>query len=148
MYGGFELQNSEISEVTPVTYRIAVSTTNMFFYNAGLKLAYYGSELNTWFFSGSLVVGKSLMLFNHVSGIPTPSGGFKKEATFFCPRVSESLKVNDELRIGLEITFTYVAYKFDPLYINLTTQTYPPGGPCTFLGWGFNLNYFIGKPKA
>lgn len=150
LYGGFEFQNHQLSEVTPVTFRVAIATTNQFFYNAGLKVSYYSSEQNDWFFTASVVGGESWMVFNSVKGIPEPKGGFNKQAIFFSPRICESLRVNDELRIGLEVSYYYVGYAFDPNYVGIT-QTYSSSqtsGATMFWGWGFSINYFLGKPKV
>jgi len=114
-----------------------------------LKLAYYSAQNKDWFFSGSIAAGPSILFFTNVPD-PVPPQGESKHAIFVCPRICESLRVNDELRIGLEMSYTYESYAFDPTYVNLQ-QTYPSSqtkGASTFLGWGFNLIYFIGKPKV
>lgn len=149
LYGGLEFQNNEISQSTPVTFRIATATANEFFYNLGAKVSYYSSQSADWFFSASVVAGESWMLINKVQGIPEPPGGFKSQAFFLSPRISESLRVNDQLRIGLELTYNYYNYTFDPTSLGITKQYSgsQTSGNTTLIGWGFNITYFLGKSK-
>lgn len=149
LYGGLEIQNNQISQVTSVSFPIATATANLFFYNLGAKVSYYSSQSNDFFFSFSLVAGESWMMYNKVQGIAAPPGGFKKQAVFLCPRICESYKVNPQLRVGAEITYSYYSYTFDPTYIGITTQysQSQTKGPSTFFAWGFSINYFMGKPK-
>lgn len=149
LYGGLEFQNNEISQSTPVTFRIATATANQFFYNVGAKLSFYSSQSADWFFSFSIVAGESWMLTNKVQGIPEPPGGFKSQAVFFSPRVSESIKVNPQLRVGLEVSYNYYNYIFNPTSLGITRQYSgaQTTGNTTLIGWGFSANYFLGKSK-
>jgi hypothetical protein len=150
LYAGVELQDNQISVATPVTFRVAIATTNIFFNDAGAKLAYYSSETNTWQFSCSVVVGESWLSFTKMpDSLKAPPGGFGKQAVFFSGRVFEGYKVNDELRIGLEVTYTMYNYTFDPAYVGIATEytNAQKSGTTSFIGWGFALHYLLGKPQ-
>ena len=151
LYAGLELQNGQISEVTPQTYRIAIATTNLFAYNAGLKVSYYSDESGDWFFSASITAGGSWLAYNKLpANGPMTEAQLSKKVFFLNPCIRESLKVNDELRIGLEIMYSYYPYNFSPYNVGIT-QTYSDSqlsGPMTYLAWGFNLTYFLGRAKA
>lgn len=148
LYVGLEIQDNQTSEVTPITFRVAVATTNIFFYNAGLKISYYSSQAGNWLFCGSVTAGESFVEFTKVPVAPPP-GGYGKQAFFFTPRICESYRVNEELFIGLEVSYSMYGYVFDPNYVGVT-KSYSGnqvGGNTSFLNWGFGIHYFIGKPK-
>ena len=150
LYGGLELQDNEISQVSPEAIQIAILKTNLFFYSVGAKLSYYSSQNNDWLFSFSLVAGQSWLFYTKVSdSAAKPPGGFKKQALFFCPRICESLRVNSHLKIGVELTYTLYNYTFNPQYIGIM-QSYTKqqtSGTTTLFGWGFSITYFLGKPQ-
>jgi len=150
LYAGIEVQDNQISVATPVTFRVAIATTNIFFNDVGAKLAYYSSEASTWQFSCSVTVGESWLTFTKMPDtLKAPPGGFGKQAIFFCGRIFEGYKVNDELRIGLEVTYSYYNYTFDPAYVGVSTEysSAQKSGGTSFIGWGFGLHYFLGKPQ-
>jgi hypothetical protein len=151
LYLGLEVQDNQISVATPVTFRVAIATTNMFFYNLGAKLAYSSSQSNNLIFSCSLTAGESWIEFNRMpANAPPPSAhGYGKNGIFFSPRVFEGYKVNDQLIIGVEITYTYVNYTFNPEYVGITTQytNAQQSGATSFIGWGFGLQYLLGKAE-
>src|ERR1700722_9175027 len=142
-YLGIEVQDNQISVATPVTFRVAIATTNMFFYDLGAKLSYSSSQSNNLIFSCSLTAGESWIEFNRMPpNSPPPSAhGYGKNGIFFSPRVFEGYKVNDQLIIGVEITYTNVNYIFNPEYVGIPTQytNAQQSGTTSFIGWGFGL---------
>lgn len=152
IYAGIEGQYNQLSAASPEAIKVALNLTNIFYYGVGAKLSYYSSETGDWFFSPSLTVGETWLSFNHLpAGFVAPPGGLKGQAVFISPRVCEGLRVNDELHISLEITYTYYNYSFDPTYVGITTTQYPSSqtsAKTQMLGWGFSITYYLGKPKT
>jgi len=148
--GGIEFQNQQLSVASPIQLVVSTITTNEFFYDLGAKLSYYSNESNQWFFTASFVVGKTWIVFDNVQNAPRPQGGFKKQVFFLTPRISEGLRVDDNLRIGAEVDYTYFNYAFSPTYVGFT-QSYTSEQtikPTTMFSWGFYAVYLIGKAKS
>ncbi len=143
---GLEFQINQISEVSSQPFPIATATPHIYFYNPGLKISYNSSEINLWYFSGSLVAGPSILYFTNIPGL---NHGVESKSYFVSTRISEALKVNDELRVGLEISLLLEGYAFHPIDVNLGVNDPPSetSASSLFFGWGFNVTYFLGKAK-
>jgi hypothetical protein len=150
--GGFEFQNLQLATAASEQARtVYIISTNEFFYNLGVKLSYYSSESSQWFFNPSFVVGQSWIVFDNVLPCPRPPGGYKQQAFFLTPRVSEGIRVDDALRIGASVDYTFVNYAFSPTYVGITSKQYNSQQtikPSQFLSWGFYATYFFGRPKT
>lgn|GEM_PF-1394395 len=149
--GGLEFQNQQLSTGSSDSRVVYIIPTNEFFYNLGLKLSYHSSESGQWLFNPSFVVGKTWIVFDNAQPSPRPPGGYKQQAFFITPRISEGIRVDDALRIGASLDYTFVNYAFSPTYVGITSTQYNSQQtikPTQFLSWGFYAIYFLGKPKS
>jgi hypothetical protein len=91
----------------------------------------------------SLAAGMTYIKFSNVPASPEPKGGFYKEAPFITPNFFVGYRVNNELRIGLEISYLFNFYTFDPHYLGLDKFIdYSPSdlnGISTCFTWGFGV---------
>ena len=138
LFVGLELENNQLG----ITGTISAYNVNMFTYAAGAKIGYYSYMQRDFFLSAFVSGGMSYIKFSNVP-IAAPKGGFYKEAPFFTPGFFVGYRVNDELRIGLELSYIFNLYQFDPNFIGLENyRQYSASdikGITTCFAWGFGV---------
>jgi hypothetical protein len=146
-YVGLEGNYNQVSVGAGVPFPVATGTTHIFYYGGGIKLGFYSAQNGDWLFNFAVVAGESFVSYTNAQ-YPTPTPGTGNEP-FISPRICESYKVNDNLFIGLEVTYTMYTYSFDPMYLGIQTSYTPKqlSGTTGLIGWGFGLHYLVGKAK-
>jgi hypothetical protein len=142
--GGIELENTEFGSTADV---VPYSTT-MGVYNVGLKIGYYTFMQNDFLFCYSLSGGPSLIKYTNAPN-PAPKGGFRATSFFITPSLLAAYRVNDQLRIGLELTYGFIGYRFDPNYTGLEQFIGPVESSTitTYFEWGFGLYWAFSEVK-
>ncbi len=125
--------------------------TIMIVYNAGIKVGYYTYMQNDFLFCYSLSAGPSLIHYNNAY-TPAPKGGFNEKSFFLTPNVLAGYRVNNELRIGLEVTYEFLGYKFDPALTGLDQKIFGyntswANAPTMYIEWGFGLYWAFDEGK-
>ncbi len=142
--GGVELENTQFgSNGLEAPY-----STSMLIFNAGLKIGYYTFMQNDFLFVYSISGGPSLITYNKTPNA-APKGGFKQNSFFITPNWLASYRVNNELRIGLDITVGVMGLKFDPAFTGLDKYIGPieTNTITTFWEWGFGLYWAFSEAK-
>jgi len=148
IYGGLELENAQFGNTE---YGANINTI-MIIYNAGIKMGYYTYMQNDFLFCYSISGGPSLITFSKAPK-PAPKGGFKTTSFFITPNFLASYRVNNELRIGLDFTYGFMGYRFDPAWIGLD-QMEPPDyntswakANVMYFEWGFGIYWAFAEGK-
>ncbi len=147
LYGGLELESAQFGNTG---YGVP-NNTLMFIYNAGVKFGYYTYMQNDFLFCYSLSGGPSEIVYYNAPN-PAPKGGFRERSFFLTPNMLASYRVNNELRIGLELTYSFMGYKFDPKLTGLDQllNDYNPAwanNPISYFEWGFGLYWAFDEGK-
>ena len=147
LYAGVE---TEWTQFGNTEYGANINTI-MILYNAGVKVGYYTYMQNDFLFCYSLSAGPSLIQYSNAY-TPAPKGGFRETSFFLTPNFLASYRVNNELRIGLEITYTFLSYQFNPVLTGLDQKIngYDPSwasGPTMYIEWGFGLYWAFDEGK-
>jgi hypothetical protein len=146
LFAGLELENTQLGSPSV----IAAYNTSMFIYNAGLKVGYYTYMQNDFLFCYSISLGPSLIQYTDAPS-PAPKGGFKQESFFATPNILAAYRVNNELRIGLELSYSFMGYRFDPAYTGISQFiVYSPSNInaiTSYVEWGFGVYYAFAEPK-
>ena len=114
IFAGLELEDVELGNTAQnVSYN-----TLMTMYNVGVKMGYYTYMQRDFLFCYSLSGGPSLILYSNIPTPPppTPPGGFKQVSFFVRPDMLAAYRINDELRVGVDISVLLLGYRFDPTY--------------------------------
>jgi len=145
LFGGLELEDIQLGN----TVQDAPYNTIMTIYNVGVKLGYYTYMQNDFLFCYSISAGPSLIVFSQAL-IPAP----RLQSFFITPDFLASYRINDELRIGVDISCMLLGYKFDPAYIGvayLLPASYNPAkddnGITSCIGLGFGLYWAFHEAK-
>ncbi len=151
LYIGVGLWDNEFAIAAQPLYNSI--NPRMFDYMGGLRIGYHSSndKSNDLMFSATLTGGESHITFTNAIA-PAPKGGFVQNKPFGSVYIMESYRLNEDCWIGLDVSFTYLDYSFDPDYIGIQNQglTYYPQdarGNTTFIGWGFQIVYDFSKGK-
>jgi len=107
---------------------------------------------NDFLFCYSLSAGPSLIQYSNAY-TAAPKGGFRQTSFFVTPNILAGYRVNNELRIGLELTYEFLDYRFDPALTGLD-QKEPVGystswasAPTMYIEWGFALYWAFDEGK-
>ncbi len=147
IYTGLELEWAQFGN----TSFVANASTIMSVFNAGVKIGYYTFMQKDFLFCYSLSGGPSLVKYSHAI-LPSPKGGFQVTSFFVAPNMFIGYRVNNELRIGLDLTFNFMGYHFDPTLTGLD-QTLPgytdawSHDPTMYFQWGFGLYWAFAEGK-
>jgi len=149
IFAGLELEDAQLGNaVVNANYH-----TTMTMYNAGVKIGYYSYMQNDILFTYSLSAGPSLIIYGNAPN-PAPKGGFREQTFFARPDLFAGYRVNDELRVGIDISVLILGYKFDPAttgidqYVNgLYTPPKDISTLTTCLGLGFGLYWAVDEAK-
>jgi hypothetical protein len=145
LYGGVEFQDAEFSiSINPVNYTI---TPNMFTYLGGLDFGYHTTMAKDFMTSITLFAGEAVI--NYTSA---PIHIKASEPTFETISLMEGYTVDEDLRIGFEVTFTSINYTFDPYAIGINNAgiSFEPSdikSPMTYFSWGLGIYWGFGKGK-
>jgi len=147
IYTGLEIEASQFGN----TSFVAMASTLMFVFNAGAKIGYYTFMQKDFLFCYSLSAGPSLIRYSHAI-LPAPNGGFQVTSFFIAPNVLLSYRVNNELRIGIDVTYSFLGYHFDPTLTGLDQELngYTPAwshDPVMYVEWGFGLYWAFDEGK-
>jgi len=128
--------------------RYTAINPRMFLYMGGLRVGYRSATGNDFLFNASVTAGPAYIHYTDVI-IAAPKGGFSQTSQFGQLMVTENYRCADQFWIGLDVSFTYLTYQYNPDYIGMNTL-YPFAksdyqGPTTFIGWGFQLFYVFSK---
>jgi len=147
LFTGLEFEGTEFGS----TSSIAAYNTLMFVYNAGIKVGYYTFMQKDLLFVYSLSFGPSMIKY---VGAPTPTPSAYQTSIFMTPNVLASFRVNDELRIGIELSYMFNSYRFDPAYTGIAqfvNGQYDPvkdiTGITTYFEWGFGVYWAFAEAK-
>lgn len=149
VFAGLELEDAQLGN----TAQNASYSTLMTMYNAGLKIGYYTYMQNDFLFCYSVSLGPTLILYDNAPN-PAPKGGFKEQTFFATPDFLAGYRVNDELRIGVDISVLLLAYRFNPATTGIAQYlpaTYNPAKDnnalttCVGLGFGLYWAFHEGK---
>jgi len=146
LYAGLELENVQFGS-SPV----AAYNTNMFIYNVGLKIGYYTYMKNDFLLCYSVSIGPSLIKYTGAL-ISPPKGGFNQQSFFTTPNVFAGYRVNNELRIGFDISYVFMGYRFNPAYIGISQaiENYNPSyanAITSYFAIGFGVYYAFAETK-
>jgi hypothetical protein len=147
VFGGLELEDTQLGN----TASNASFNTLMYMYSVGVKGGYYTFMQNDFLIVYSLSVGPTLIYYDYPPN-PAPKGGFRQQSFFITPNWLAGYRVNNELRIGLEISYLINTYRFDPAYtgINQFINYNPSKDINTFTSyfeWGFGVYWAFAEPK-
>jgi hypothetical protein len=120
IYAGLELEDAQLGNA----FVNAPYNTLMTMYNIGAKIGYYSYMQNDFLFCYSISAGPSLIVYSDAP-IPSPRGGFRVQSFFARPDILAGYRVNDELRVGIDISILMLGYRFDPSTTGITP--YLPG---------------------
>jgi hypothetical protein len=123
----------------------------MYIYGIGVKGGYYTYMQKDVLFCYSVSMGPALIKYYYTPDSP-PKGGFVQKTFFITPNILAALRVNDELRIGLEISYVVMAYHFDPAYTGINQYVvYNPAKDINALTscaeFGFGVYWAFDEPK-
>ncbi|HTB31625.1 MAG TPA: hypothetical protein VK808_06345 [Bacteroidia bacterium] len=149
IYLGLELEDTQLGN----TASNASFSTEMFIYNVGLKFGYYTYMQNDFLICYSLSAGPSESLYSNVPA-PSPKGGFKQMSYFMTPNMLIAYRVNNELRIGLDVSIIFMTLRFNTDYLGIS-QLLPDYSPsdaegitvCAQIGFGLYWAFDEGKRK-
>ncbi|HSY77502.1 MAG TPA: hypothetical protein VK890_11630 [Bacteroidia bacterium] len=146
LYVGAEFYDDQFA--VSVT-RYSAINPRLFLYMGGLRVGYRSATGNDFLFNASVTAGPAYINFTDVTLVTPPKGGFSQKSQFGQLMITENYRCVEQLWIGLDISFTYMPYQYNPGYIGMNTL-YPfvPSdyqGPTTFIGWGFQLFYVFSK---
>jgi hypothetical protein len=145
LFIGLEVEDVQLGN----TVQDAPYNTIMTMYNVGVKMGYYTYMQNDFLFCYSLSAGPSLIVFSDAL-IPAP----RLTSFFITPDFLASYRINDELRVGVDLSYVLVGYKFDPNYVGITSLL--PGsyneakdtrGFTSCIGLGFGLYWAFSEAK-
>lgn len=147
IYTGLELEDVQLGNA----FVDEPYNTLMTMYNAGVKVGYYTYMQNDFLFSYSLGAGPSLILYSDAPN-PAPKGGFREQSFFARGDMLIGYRVNDELRVGVDISFLLLGYRFDPATTGINQYIiYNPAtdtrGLTTSVGLGFGLYWAFAEAK-
>lgn len=147
LYGGLELESAQFGNTG---YGVNYNTL-MFLYNVGVKFGYYTFMQKDFLFCYSISGGPTQIAFYDAPN-PAPKGGFKEYSFFLTPNMLASYRVNNELRIGLELSYSLMGYHFDPALTGLDQyiNNYNPAWAnflTMYFEWGFGLYYAFDEGK-
>jgi hypothetical protein len=145
LFAGVELEDIQLGN----TEEDASYNTIMTMYNAGIKLGYYTYMQNDFLFCYSISAGPSVIVFSQAL-IPAS----RLISFFVTPDLLASYRINDELRVGVDISCLLLGYKFDPAYVGiagLLPGSYNPAkdnnGITSCVGLGFGLYWAFHEAK-
>lgn len=145
LFIGLELEDIQLGN----TQQDAPYNTLMTMYNVGVKMGYYTYMKNDFLFCYSLSAGPSLIIYSQTL-IPAS----RQESFFVTPDLLASYRINDELRVGVDISCVLLGYRFDPAYVgiaNLLPGSYNPAkdnnGITSCIGLGFGLYWAFHEAK-
>jgi hypothetical protein len=125
----------------------------MFDYIGGLRIGYHSSndKSNDLLFNATFTGGESHITFTNAVA-PAPKDGFAQNKPYGSIYLMECYRLNEQCWIGLDVSFAYLDYSFDPDYIGIQNSglTYYPQdarGNTTYIGWGFQIFYTFSKGK-
>jgi hypothetical protein len=116
---------------------------------AGLKLGYYSPMANDFLFCYSISAGEAFLLYQSV---PIPNlhrAEIQQQSTFLAPTFMITYRVNDQLRIGIDLSADFLPYVFNPYtvgfnnYINYSG--YNTSNLTAIICWGFSAFYAFGQ---
>ena len=145
LYAGVEFQDAEFSiSINPVNYTV---TPNMFMYQGGAVFGYHTTMAKDFMTSITLFAGEAII--NYTSA---PIHIKASEPTFETLSLSEGYVVDDDLRIGFEVSFTSINYTFDPYAIGINNAgiSFEPSdvkSPTMYFSWGLGIYWGFGKGK-
>ena len=145
LFVGLELEDVQLGN----TAQDEPYNTLMTMYNAGIKFGYYSYMQDDIFFCYSLGAGPSMIIYSEAL-IPAP----RQISVFIRPDLLAAYRINDELRVGVDISLMLLASRFDPAYVGVAQ--YLPGSynpakdnngitSCVGLGFGFYWAFLEGK---
>jgi hypothetical protein len=107
LFAGLELEDVQLGN----TAQDAPYNTIMTIYNAGIKFGYYTYMQSDFFVCYSLSAGPSVIVYSDAL-IAAP-----RQISFFIrPNMLACYRINDELRVGIDISVMLIGSKFDPAY--------------------------------
>lgn len=145
LFAGVEFQDAEFAIGTNALYNSI--NPDLFMYHGGIDVGYHSSMARDFMSSVRLTIGEAIV--NYTSA---PIHVSAAEPTFMNLNLFEGYTVNEDLRIGIEASFTYVGYTFDPYAIGIGHAgfTFIPSdikNPTIYLSWGLGLYWVFGKGK-
>jgi hypothetical protein len=145
LFAGIELEDVQLGN----TAQDEPYNTLMTMYNVGIKMGYYTYMQNDFLFCYSVSAGPSLVVFSQ-SLIPAP----RVMSFFLTPDMLASYRINDELRVGVDISCVLLGYKFDPAYVGIAALlpgSYNPAkdnnGITACIGLGFGVYWAFREAK-
>jgi hypothetical protein len=147
IFAGLELEDAQLGNA----FVNAVYNTQMTLYDVGVKIGYYTYMQNDFLFCYSLSAGPSLIIYSDAV-IPAPRGGFREQSFFARPEMLAGYRVNDELRVGIDISILLLGYHFNPATTGISEDiNYDPSkdinGLTTCVGLGFGIYWAFDESK-
>jgi hypothetical protein len=147
LYVGAEVFNDQFAiAANPLYFTL---NPRMFNYMGGLRIGYHSSndKSNDFLFNASFTGGMSHIVFTN-SLIPAAP----VDRPFGALYIMESYRFTEQCWIGLDISYTYLNYTFNPDYLGIQNSglTFYPSdsrGNVGFIGWGFQVFYALSKGK-
>lgn len=143
LFVGIEAEDIQLGN----TAQDAPYNTLMTMYNIGVKAGYYTYMQNDFFFCYSLSAGPSLITYSSA-----PSSAAQQKSFFITPGMFAGYRINDELRVGVDIFCVILGYRFDPAYSGIAQYIiYNPAkdinGLTSCAGLGFGLYWAFREAK-
>jgi len=143
LFAGVEFEDVQLGN----TAQDAPYNTLMTMYNVGIKLGYYTYMQNDFLFCYSLSAGPSMIVY-----ADAPNYAPRQISFFIRPDMLASYRINDELRVGVDISVMVIGTKFDPAYSGIAQYIiYNPSKDinsmtsCIGLGFGLYWAFLEGK---
>ncbi len=141
VYIGAEGYDNEFGNAFP---RYSYVSPRMFLYMGGVRLGYHSSTKNDFLFNATFTGGEGIVQF---TGAPVDPP--RAKSIFGSLRIMEAYRLDEQVWIGLHISYTYLPYTYNPYDIGIG-QSFPyiPSdyhGPLTYIGWGLQIFYTFGK---
>jgi len=147
LFAGLELENNQLG----ITGNVSAFNTSMFTYSVGAKIGYYSYMQRDFLISYSVSGGMSYIKFSSTPNSP-PKGGFHYYSPFVTPNIFVGYRVNNELRIGLEFSYLFNFYTYDPYAIGIAQYIDPSPsdvrGISTSFSWGFGVYEAFAEKKT
>lgn len=119
----------------------------------GLRVGYHSaySKDNDFLFQATFTAGYDYIFYSSVPSFAPPQPhGYNGKGSTGILAITEYYRVNEQFWVGLDLSYTYISYQFNPDYLGLQNAgiTFVPSdsqGPTMYMAFGFQALFSFGK---